>query len=173
MLLLVLVLLAPHPVMGDLVEVLGRRGRQLLGVPPAGVNIDVVVVGEPDRLGVLPPVVVVAVVDGLPVVVLWMLWVVLGVVLSEVGLVAPVVVLVVAVDEHHLPVVRPPVRLAARRLHGRHILLGSCWGGGGGGVLVPAGHLLHQRLGGRDGHPVAVVDGDVEELATAAWITEL
>ena len=165
---LLLVLLAPHPVMGDLVEVLGRRGRQLLGVPPAGVNIDVVVVGEPDRLGVLPPVVVVAVVDGLPVVVLW---VVLGVVLSEVGLVAPVVVLVEAVDEHHLPVVRPPVRLATRRLHGRHILLGSCWGGGG--VLVPAGHLLHQRLGGRDGHPVAVVDGDVEELATAAWITEL
>ena len=161
--------LAPHPVLADLVEVLGRRGRQLLGVPPAGVNIDVVVMGEPDRLGVLPPVVV-AVVHGLPVVVLLVL-VVLGVVLSEVGLVAPVLVLVVAVDEHHVPVVRPPVRLAARRLHGRHILLGSCLGGGG--VLVPAGHLLHQRLGGRDGHPVAVVDGDVEELATAAWITEL
>ena len=53
---------------------------------------------------------------------------------------------------------------------------------GGGGPLVhslpgdlplPVGHLLHQGLCGGDGHPVAVVDGDVEELATAAWITEL
>ena len=88
--------------------------------------------------------------------------------MSEVGLIAPV--LVVSVHIMHTPVVSSSVRLLGLDL----LLDGALVHPLSGELLpLPVGDLLHQGLGGGDGHPVSVVDRNVEELAASVGITEL
>ena len=91
--------------------------------------------------------------------------------MSEVGLIAPI--LVVGVHIMHTSVVSASVRLL-----GLGLLLDGVGGPlvhplPGGLLPLPVGHLLHKGLGGGDGHPVSVVDRNVEELASSVGITEL
>ena len=86
---------------------------------------------------------------------------------SEACLVLPVVGMasIVMVDVEDVSLVYPPVRL--RR--GDLLVLPLCRRV----REATSGHFLHQSLGGRDGDPVPIVDGNVQEPAAPRWIAVL